>query len=142
MACVATDDIYCHNPEQQVERIGVQNLPRSGDYRVEVKVTLEQFYNGAEQTFTINREVVCRACRGTGARNAQTVKCKGNYSFGNSLWTIPITIYSMSWSRQDSSHSRTCPGFQCTDGGSMSGVPWDGPVVQAQVSRMWRHSAC
>ncbi|SPQ96830.1 unnamed protein product (mitochondrion) [Plasmodiophora brassicae] len=67
---------------KQVERIGVQNLPRSGDYRVEVKVTLEQFYNGAEQTFTINREVVCRACRGTGARNAQTVKCKACHGRG------------------------------------------------------------
>jgi DnaJ-related protein SCJ1 len=61
---------------EQVERIGIQNVQRTSSAVVEMKITLEQIYNGGEQSFSIDRQVVCRACRGTGAKDAKTTKCK------------------------------------------------------------------
>lgn len=50
------------------------------DYRMQYEVTLEQIYNGAEQKFNIKRKVLCKKCRGTGAKDGDVTvcsKCKG-----------------------------------------------------------------
>lgn len=38
-------------------------------------VTLEDLYNGKEQAFNIKRKVVCKKCRGTGAKGGETQRC-------------------------------------------------------------------
>eukprot|EP00808_Paulinella_micropora_P016769 g26955.t1 len=50
------------------------------DYRMNYEVTLEQLYSGAEQRFNIKRKVLCKKCRGTGAKDGDLkvcTKCKG-----------------------------------------------------------------
>ena len=45
------------------------------DASVEVDVTLEDLYNGAQRQARISRNVICPKCRGTGAKDGQTTKC-------------------------------------------------------------------
>jgi len=44
-------------------------------YKTEYPVTLEDLYNGNEKQLNINRKVLCRKCKGTGARDGQVTKC-------------------------------------------------------------------
>lgn len=55
---------------------GGGNQRRKGpDANVEMEVTLEDLYNGAERAARINRNVICPKCRGTGAKGGETKKC-------------------------------------------------------------------
>eukprot|EP00457_Paulinella_chromatophora_P006718 gb/GEZN01006737.1/.p1 GENE.gb/GEZN01006737.1/~~gb/GEZN01006737.1/.p1 ORF type:complete len:369 (-),score=88.66 gb/GEZN01006737.1/:403-1509(-) len=50
------------------------------DYRMNFEVTLEQLFEGAEQRFSVKRKVLCKKCRGTGAKDGEQktcTKCKG-----------------------------------------------------------------
>lgn len=51
-------------------------MQRGGDYRMAFEVTLEDMYNGGEREVTLQRNVVCRKCRGTGAKDAEMTVCK------------------------------------------------------------------
>mmetsp|Transcript_43827 Transcript_43827/g.103084 ORF Transcript_43827/g.103084 Transcript_43827/m.103084 type:complete len:362 (+) Transcript_43827:21-1106(+) len=44
--------------------------------QVNLPVTLEELYNGAMKQGNIRRNVVCQKCRGTGAKDGATKKCK------------------------------------------------------------------
>jgi len=46
------------------------------DFRLELSVTLEEMYMGNSKSIKISRKVICKSCRGTGAKGAQTKKCK------------------------------------------------------------------
>ena len=45
------------------------------DYKMNFDVSLEDLYNGVEKTLKITRNVICRACKGTGAKDGQTKMC-------------------------------------------------------------------
>jgi len=45
------------------------------DFRMDYQVTLEQLYNGATTVFNVKRNVLCKKCRGTGAKEGATKKC-------------------------------------------------------------------
>lgn len=49
---------------------------RGPDAHVEIEVTLEELYNGGTREARITRNVICPKCRGTGAKDGQTVTCK------------------------------------------------------------------
>ncbi|CAH0494128.1 unnamed protein product [Peronospora farinosa] len=49
---------------------------RGPDAGVDVSVTLEELYNGAEKKAQFARNVICRKCRGTGAKGGKTMTCK------------------------------------------------------------------
>ncbi|CAK4673351.1 unnamed protein product [Aphanomyces euteiches] len=49
---------------------------RGPDAAVEVAVTLEELYNGGEKSVTFRKNVICRKCRGTGAKDGKTQPCK------------------------------------------------------------------
>jgi DnaJ-related protein SCJ1 len=54
--------------------------PRGPDFNIDIEVTLEQLYLGDEQTFNLKRKVVCKSCKGSGAKGGKTktcTKCKG-----------------------------------------------------------------
>jgi DnaJ-related protein SCJ1 len=56
---------------------GGQGGRRKGpDASVEMEVTLEDLYNGGERSARISRNVICPKCRGSGAKDGETVKCK------------------------------------------------------------------
>ena len=45
------------------------------DYRMAFDVSLEDLYNGVEKTIKIARNVICKACKGTGAKDGKTQQC-------------------------------------------------------------------
>jgi DnaJ-class molecular chaperone len=66
-----------HNPFASMFGMGGQGGGRKGpDYRMEFRTSLEELYNGGERKFKIARKVVCKLCRGTGAKGGETTKCK------------------------------------------------------------------
>lgn len=50
--------------------------PRGPDAAMDLPVTLEELYNGAQKTARFARNVICRKCRGTGAKDGKTTPCK------------------------------------------------------------------
>ena len=50
-----------------------RNMPRTQDLMVSMTVSLEDFYNGGEKTFSFKRNVICSKCRGLGGTD--TSKC-------------------------------------------------------------------
>jgi DnaJ-related protein SCJ1 len=46
------------------------------DFTMELPVTLEELYNGGEKSFNIKRNVLCKKCRGTGAKGGEVKKCR------------------------------------------------------------------
>jgi DnaJ-related protein SCJ1 len=50
--------------------------PRGQDAYMDIPVTLEELYNGASRSTVLSRNVICRKCRGTGAKGGKTKKCK------------------------------------------------------------------
>lgn len=48
---------------------------RGPDASVEMEVSLEDLYNGAQRAARISRNVICPKCRGTGAKGGETKKC-------------------------------------------------------------------
>lgn len=55
---------------------GGRGRQRGPDAQVEIEVTLEDLYNGATRSARINRNSICPKCRGTGAKDGQTTKCR------------------------------------------------------------------
>lgn len=49
---------------------------RGPDAQVDMEVTLEDLFNGAQRQARISRNVICPKCRGTGAKDGETIKCK------------------------------------------------------------------
>ena len=49
---------------------------RGQDAHVDVHVSLEDLYNGGTRSARIKRNVICPKCRGTGAKDGQTKKCR------------------------------------------------------------------
>lgn len=45
------------------------------DYRMNYEVTLEDLYNGLSREVRIQRNVLCKTCRGTGAKDGKTKPC-------------------------------------------------------------------
>ena len=46
------------------------------DFTMNIQVTLEDLYLGAERTYRVKRNVICKKCRGTGAKDGKTKPCK------------------------------------------------------------------
>lgn len=46
------------------------------DYRMDFQVTLEDLYNGQTRTLKIARRVLCKSCKGSGAKGGKTTTCK------------------------------------------------------------------
>ena len=74
--------------------------PRGQDAFMDVTVTLEELYNGATRRIDLNRNVICPKCRGSGAKDGKTKKCKTCNGQGVQLvnrqvihFHCPITSY-------------------------------------------------
>jgi DnaJ-class molecular chaperone len=52
------------------------NRRRGMNYRFEIEVELEDVYNGAVKESSIRRNEICKKCKGTGAKDKKTIKCK------------------------------------------------------------------
>lgn len=47
--------------------------PKGPDAAVDVTVTLEELYNGAQKQVQLSRNSICRKCRGTGAKDGKVL---------------------------------------------------------------------
>jgi DnaJ-related protein SCJ1 len=45
------------------------------DYRMDYKVTLEDLYKGMKTQLRVSRKVICKHCKGSGAKGGKTTKC-------------------------------------------------------------------
>lgn len=45
------------------------------DYRIDFAVSLEDLYNGSARTLKVSRRVLCKSCKGSGAKGGQTSTC-------------------------------------------------------------------
>lgn len=54
---------------------GGRGRRKGPDYRMEYQVNLEDLYNGGERSISITRNVLCKKCRGTGAKGGDTKRC-------------------------------------------------------------------
>ena len=50
-------------------------MQKGPNARAEVKVTLEEMYNGGTHHMDIKRNIYCSQCRGTGAKDGKTTTC-------------------------------------------------------------------
>ena len=64
------------DPFAQMFGGGGRGRQRGPDAQVDMEVTLEDLFNGAQRQARISRNVICPKCRGTGAKDGETIKCK------------------------------------------------------------------
>jgi len=64
------------------------NRRRGPNYRFEIEVELEDVYNGAIKETSIRRNEICKKCKGTGAKDKKTMKCKACDGQGVRLQSI------------------------------------------------------
>ena len=57
------------------QQMGGGGKRKGPDYRMNFDVTLEDLYNGVTKTLKISRNVICKACKGSGAKDGQTKQC-------------------------------------------------------------------
>lgn len=56
---------------------GGRRVARGSNLRIKVKLTLEEIANGAEKKIKVNKQVICKTCDGTGAKDRASVStCK------------------------------------------------------------------
>jgi len=49
---------------------------RGQDFRMSQSVSLEELYSGTTRNFKIARKIICKACKGSGAKGAETKVCQ------------------------------------------------------------------
>ena len=56
---------------------GGRRVSKGTNLRIKVKLTLEEIANGAEKKIKVNKQIVCKTCEGTGAKDRSSVStCK------------------------------------------------------------------
>ena len=56
---------------------GGRRVARGSNLRIKVRLTLEEIANGAEKKIKVNKQIVCRTCDGTGAKDRSSIQtCK------------------------------------------------------------------
>lgn len=63
---------------------GGRRVAKGSNLRIKVKLTLEEIANGAEKKIKVNKQISCKTCDGTGAKDKSSVStcktCNGNGS--------------------------------------------------------------
>ena len=73
-------DIYGEEGLEKESQLSQTRKQKGQNNYVEVEVTLEELYNGSTKSFSIQKNVVCSDCHGTGGKLGHThqcPKCKG-----------------------------------------------------------------
>lgn len=66
--------------------------PRGPNAHADIPIELSEFYNGAVKEMTIQKNVICQKCRGTGAKDGKTVKCNACKGRGVRMQTVQMGI--------------------------------------------------
>jgi DnaJ-class molecular chaperone len=68
-------DIYGEDGLDNEQAMAHSNKERGHNAHVDVDVELSELYNGSTKTISIQKNVVCKQCHGTGGKLGQTKKC-------------------------------------------------------------------
>ena len=68
-------DIYGEEGLSKEGQLSEHNKPRGHNASVDVEVDLEELFNGAVKNLSIQKNVICSHCHGTGGKLGQTQKC-------------------------------------------------------------------
>lgn len=78
-------DIY---GEEGLNDQNLLNRRRGPSSRFDIEVELEDCYNGGQKEISIRRNEICKKCKGTGAKDKKTIKCKFCDGQGVRLQTV------------------------------------------------------
>ena len=89
--------IYDQGGEDAVQKFerGEGMQQKGPDAKAEMMITLEEFYNGVDKDITIQRNIVCKQCKGTGAKDGKTKTCPECKGQGVSLQAVNMGGFNM-----------------------------------------------
>jgi molecular chaperone DnaJ len=91
---------------QQQSR-GGRRVAKGSNLRIKVKLTLEEIANGAEKKIKVNKQVTCKTCDGTGAKDRNSVSTCSTCGGSGAVRRVTNTILGQ---MQTSSTCPTCNG--------------------------------
>jgi molecular chaperone DnaJ len=91
---------------QQQSR-GGRRVAKGYNLRIKVKLTLEEIANGAEKKIKVNKQVTCKTCDGTGAKDRSSVSTCSTCGGSGAVRRVTNTILGQ---MQTSSTCPTCNG--------------------------------
>jgi molecular chaperone DnaJ len=91
---------------QQQSR-GGRRVAKGSNLRIKVKLTLEEIANGAEKKIKVNKQVTCKTCDGTGAKDKSSVSTCSTCGGSGAVRRVTNTILGQ---MQTSSTCPTCNG--------------------------------
>jgi molecular chaperone DnaJ len=91
---------------QQQSR-GGRRVSKGSNLRIKVKLTLEEIANGAEKKIKVNKQVTCKTCDGTGAKDRSSVSTCSTCGGSGAVRRVTNTILGQ---MQTSSTCPTCNG--------------------------------
>ena len=71
---------------------GNKKTQKGPNAKSDLSVSLEELYNGASKEYTINRNVICPQCRGSGSKDGQLKVCKFCNGRGVRMQTMSMGI--------------------------------------------------
>jgi DnaJ-class molecular chaperone len=86
--------VYDQFGEDVLERYerGEKQLQRGPNSKLEVEVTLEELFKGVTKYMTISRDVMCKKCKGTGAKDGKLKKCTKCHGRGVVMQNVNVGI--------------------------------------------------
>jgi molecular chaperone DnaJ len=86
---------------------GGRRVSKGSNLRIKVKLTLEEIANGAEKKIKVNKQVVCKTCDGSGAKDRSSISTCGTCGGSGSVRRVTNTILGQ---MQTTSTCPTCNG--------------------------------
>lgn len=86
---------------------GGRRMTKGSNLRIKVKLTLEEIANGCEKKIKVNKQVVCKTCDGTGAKDRSSVSTCKTCGGSGAVRRVTNTILGQ---MQTSSTCPTCNG--------------------------------
>lgn len=103
-----------HNPFESFfgggggqQRGGGRRVQKGTNLRIKVKLTLEEIAHGAEKKIKVNKQIVCKTCDGSGAKDRGSVSTCGTCGGSGSVRRVTNTILGQ---MQTTSTCPTCNG--------------------------------
>jgi molecular chaperone DnaJ len=86
---------------------GGRRVSKGSNLRIKVKLTLEEIANGAEKKIKVNKQVVCKTCDGSGAKDRSSISTCNTCGGSGSVRRVTNTILGQ---MQTTSTCPTCNG--------------------------------
>lgn len=118
---------------------GQRSTPRGPDATITLKVTLEELYQGSKKTTSIERNVICRKCRGTGAKDG---KVWIRRIVGSRLtFIVDETMQKVRWKRSHSRSAENGNRIQCPSSATLPEMWRTWQNIQKEMSTLsWAQS--